>query len=39
MEGLKLQQPVLVGLGAQETTGLGTGSAGAAGGANTQRGA
>ncbi|MEU4407558.1 hypothetical protein AB0F88_23800 [Streptosporangium sp. NPDC023963] len=39
MEGLKLQQPVLVGLGIDDAVGLGSGWAGEAGGPNTQRGA
>ncbi|MEU8379082.1 hypothetical protein [Streptosporangium sp. NPDC048865] len=39
MEGLKLQQPVLVGLGSDGAFMLGGGWAGEAGGANTQRGA
>lgn len=36
MEGLKLQQPVLVGLGADDAVGFDSGWAGGAGGANTQ---
>lgn len=39
MEGLKLQQPTAVGLGAATLIGLNSGWAGWAGGANTQRGA
>ncbi|WP_329087840.1 MULTISPECIES: hypothetical protein [unclassified Streptosporangium] len=39
MEGLKLQQPVLVGLGIDGAVGFGGGWAGEVGGANTQRGA
>jgi hypothetical protein len=39
VEGLKLQQPVLVGLGIDDAAGLGSGWAGEVGGANTQRGA
>ncbi|MER5645049.1 hypothetical protein [Streptosporangium sp. NPDC002524] len=39
MEGLKLQQPVLVGLGIDDAVGSGSGWAGEAGGPNTHRGA